>query len=405
MIIKFGSLVALLLLQSPPGTTADGSSSIVDEDLILYPGSDASLRGAIGIPNTKALPISPYSYSTRKLTSEEEEARASSPAFVHGDCVGPATFLGIPFTASAYDVCTSFKDDSEAKFGICGDPNLALDGQPNDDPVCQARAGVGGECHVAFTAPGEWLEYSFNINEEDHSDRAVFNVVLRVAANRRRYIRVTLDNGGNLLHQLLVVEGTGFFDFHDVMWERVRIPGRGPERIFVEFVDGLTNFCSIRVEETTLLLEKELEIPFHADAQHYISFYEKSPETRSGTCGPGAVDSQPTQDKICNDRGSQCNIGWTEAGEQVIYLIQNPSSDDTPTQHNVTLRLASHRNRRRVMFQVEGQDETYMVRAKGNGYQNFDDLKVANVTFPPGQSRLIVTFVDRRVNMCSLSIQ
>lgn len=336
-------------------------------------------------------PLVGRGYSTRALSDN------------YGDCIGSATFLGIPFSASAYDACTFFRDASEAKFGICGDPNSALDAQPNNDRVCQARAGVGGECHVAFTAPGEYLEYSFNVNTEDHSERAVFNIVLRLAANTRRTVRVIVDNGGDTISRDLIVEGTGFFDFQDVMWERVRIPGRGPERIFVEFVDGLTNFCSIRVEETTLYLDKELEIPFHASAQTYISFYEKTPETRSGTCGPGPVDSQPTQDEICNERGSQCNIGWTEDGEQLIYLIKNPSI--VPTQHDVTLRLASLRSGRRVLLQIEGYEETYMFRASGKGYQAFEDFTATGVTFPPGSSRLIVTFVDRRVNFCSLSIQ
>lgn len=377
----------------PSAVHSSGASAVFPE----LPLRDASLRGG-KIQQNLELQVSGSSYSTRKLANDED-----GTGFVFGDCVGPATFLSIPFTASAYDVCTFFQEASEAKFGICGDSNLALDGQPNDDPVCQARAGVGGECHVAFTEPGEWLEYSFNINEEDHSDRAVFNVVLRMAAETRRTVRVVIDNGGDTISKDVVIEGTGFFDFKDVMWERIRIPGRGPERIFVQFIDGLTNFCSIRVEETTLLLEKELQIPFHADAQKYISFYELSPETRSGTCGPGAVDSQPTKDKTCNDRGSQCNIGWTEAGEHVIYLIRNPS--EKPTKHDVTLRLASLRSGRRVMFQIEGQTETYMFRASGQGYQEFQDFTESDITFPPGQSRLIVTFVDRRVNMCSISVQ
>lgn len=254
---------------------------------------------------------------------------------VAGDCRNTATFLGIPFSASAYDVCSFFFDTTSEKYGICGDPTSALDSQPNNDTICLARAGIKGDCHVAFTAPGEYIEYSFNIDENEHSERAVFNIILRVAAKQRRTVRVIIDNGGDYITQDLEVEGTGFSDFQDVIWERVRIPGRGPERIFIEFVDGMVNFCNLRVEETTLILDKKLVIPFDKSSDYYVSFYERTPEIRMGTCGPGPVDAQPTSDPICNQRGSYCNIAWTEYNEHLIYWVENPNSE--PSTHAVTL--------------------------------------------------------------------
>ena len=265
------------------------------------------------------------------LRAGVEERKAQN---LGGDCDGAETFGSIPFTASAYDACTSFHEKSAEKYGVCGDADLALDGQPNDDAVCRAR---GGQCHVAFTEPGEWLEYSFSV--ENENPRAVFNIVARVASKQPRDFLIEIDNGGDVLQKTLTAPGKGFFSFEDVVWERVRIPGRGPERIFVEFIDGLTNFCSLRVEETSLRYDKTLTIPFDASAQTYISFVENSPDQRSGHCGPGPVDSQPTSDPICNQRGGYCNIGWTEAGEEVIYEIYNDQA--ATVNKDVTLRLAS----------------------------------------------------------------
>lgn len=316
---------------------------------------------------------------------------------ISGDCVAPTVFPSIPFSAGAYDACTYFLDKSEEQFGNCGDLDTALDGQPNDDPVCDVR---GGSCHVAFTEPGEYLEYSFNIREEQHFERAVFNIVLRLAAIQPRRVKVIIDNRGDTLSRILTISGKGYFEFEDVLWERVRIPQRGPERIFVEFIDGGINFCSITVEETTLRSGKNLQIPFDANIQRYISFLELSDE-RFGKCGPGAVDSQPTSDPICNSRGSFCNVGWTEAGEQLIYLVDNPA--DGPQEYDVTLRLASLRSDRRISAQMEGYGDVVVFTAPGLGYRNYEDA-TRKLLIPPGQNRLILTFLDKRINVCTISI-
>ena len=197
--------------------------------------------------------------------------------------------------------------------------------------------------------------------------------------------------------------GNGYLEFEDLMWERVKIPAVGPERIFVEFFDGLTNFCSLRIEETSIASNKELIIPFDASAQSYVSFIEKTPGERSGKCGPGPVDSQPTQDSICNSRGGFCNIGWTEEGEEVQYLVNNDSS--TPVIKDITLRLASLKPGRYVSVEVEGSESVQEFEAPAQGYQEFEDFMWEDVEFPPGKSRVIVKFLDRGINLCSISVK
>lgn len=315
------------------------------------------------------------------------------------ECIGAETFSSIPFTASAYDACTFFHEKSAEKFGVCGDENLSLDGQPNDDGVCAAR---GGECHVAFIEPGEWLEYSFDV-PENANPQPVYNIIARVASKQPRDFLIEIDNGGDVLQKTLTSPGKGFFEFEDVMWERVRIPGLGPERIFVEFIDGLTNFCSLRVEETTWVYDKTLTIPFDSSAQTYISYIEKSPERRSGTCGPGWLDSQPTSDPVCNERDAFCNIGWTEPGEEATYEIYNDQS--APVLKDVTLRLASLKSGRHVSVEIEGAGTVQVFEAPGKGYQEFEDFTWSNVSFLPGKSRLVVKFLDHGVNMCSVSVK
>jgi hypothetical protein len=329
-----------------------------------------------------------------QLRGGENERRAQ---VLGGGCVDSTSFPAIPFSASAYDACTAFHERSDETFGVCGDSRLPLDGQPNDDPVCLAR---GAECHVGFTETGEWLEYSFDIQNE--FPRAVYNIVARVASKKPRRIRIEIDNRGDTIRRTFTTSGNGFFEFEDIIWGNVRIPVRGPERVFVEFLDGFTNFCSLRIEETSLALNKLLTIPFDANAQDYIAYADLSPQ-RFGTCGPGPADSQPTRDPICIERGSYCNIGWTQAGEEAIYWVYN-SADET-VQKDVTLRLASLRSGRRVSVEVEGMGDVEVFEAPGKGYQEFEDFIWSGASFPPGESRLIVKFLDNRVNICSVSVK
>jgi len=330
--------------------------------------------------------------------ADDKMLRSANSQRKVGECIGADTFSSIPFTASAYDACTAFHEKSTEKFGVCGDKNLSLDGQPNEDAVCAAR---GGECHVAFTEPGEWLEYSFNVPE--NANRQVYNIIARVASEQPRDFLIEIDNGGNALRKTLTAPGKGFFEFEDVMWEQVSIPGRGPERIFVEFFDGHTNFCSLRVEETTWAYGKTLTIPFDSSAQTYISFIEKSTDRRSGTCGPGWLDSQPTSDSVCNERHAFCNIGWTEPGEEATYEINNDQA--LTVQKDVTLRLASLKSGRRVSVEIEGGDTVQVFEAPGKGYHEYEDFIWSNASFLPGKSRLVVKFLDRGINLCSVSVK
>lgn len=325
-------------------------------------------------------------------------------AEVYSDCPGIPSFLSIPFTGSAYDSCIAFHDKSEGNLGDCGYEddgweNAALDGQRNTDPVCAARYG---ECHVAFTEPGEYLEYAFEA-PDTHGPKYVYNIILRVASSRSRRILVSIDNGGNPISKTLTAPAKGFAKFEDLVWERVQIPRTGPERIIVEFLDGFTNFCSIRVEPTTTSTDKSNIIPFDASAQKYISFVEKSLE-RLGSCGSGLVDSQPCNDSVCKARGGSCNIGWTERDEQVIYEVIN--AETTTVQKTVTLRLASYSKKRRLSVEVEGYPDNLMIfTAPGKGYGVYEDFVWSNVSFPPGRNRLIIKFFGNGVNLCSVSVK
>ena len=374
-----------------------------------------------------------------------------------GDCSDPRLFFNLPFTASAYDSCTAYQDVSKDKLGdsvACGAMNsLSLDGEVNNDLTCMTRVQnslVSEEeeyesrkidrksnridaflskhnnnrfCHVAYTEPNEWLEYSFmtpSSSDYPAGYNPVYNIVLRVASKYPRDVLLQIDNGGNTTEQIVTTtppphanpnSNELYYKFHDVMWENVQFETQDvPERIFVEFLDGSTNFCSITIEETTWLSaeQKRHTIPFDTSSQNYISFIEKSKNKRSGSCGVGPVDSQPTNDSICISRGGDCNIGWTQSGEQVQYLIINNDNEQqaTTTRRDVILRMASLNSNKCVRVEIEGTNQVLdQVGTPGLGYRDYRDIVWSNVSFPAGTSRLIITFLSGGINLCSVSVK
>ena len=374
-----------------------------------------------------------------------------------GDCSDPRLFFNVPFTASAYDSCTAYQDVSKDKLGdsvACGAMNsLSLDGEVNNDLTCMTRVqnsiiteeedfesrkidrksnridaflskhNNNRFCHVAYTEPNEWLEYSFMTPTNDYPSNynPVYNIVLRVASKYPRDVLLQLDNGGNTIETIVTTNPPShgenpnsnelYYKFHDIVWENVQFDTQNvPERVFVEFLDGSTNFCSITIEETTWLSSenKRHTIPFDTSSQNYISFIEKSKNKRSGSCGVGPMDSQPNNDAICNSRGGDCNIGWTQSGEQVQYLIINNVNEQeaTTTRRDVTLRMASLKSNKNIRIEIEGTNQILdQVETPGLGYREYRDIVWSNVSFPRGTSRLIVTFLSGGINLCSVSVK
>lgn len=60
--------------------------------------------------------------------------------------------------------------------------------------------------------------------------------------------------------------------------------------------------------------------------------------------------------------------------------------------------MASKKIGRRVSVEIDGTEDVEIFETLGGGYQEFDDYVWSGVTIPPGKSRLLVKFLDDRVN-------
>ncbi|KAL3905723.1 MAG: hypothetical protein SGILL_009560 [Bacillariaceae sp.] len=139
---------------------------------------------------------------------------------------------------------------------------------------------------------------------------------------------------------------------------------------------------------------------------------------------PFAPDAQTTiDDEECRALG-RCHISNTLAGESVSYLFFPQDIMDVPSRYeysqvaqdvmivDVTIRVAAAENSTRTVelqiFDSDGQDAgpPKEIAVEGYGFQEFGDLTWRNVQLNAMAmyNEIMVTFVDGKVNMCSIKV-
>jgi len=177
------------------------------------------------------------------------------------------------------------------------------------------------------------------------------------------------------------------------------------DAVKVTFESGFINMCSISVVPAGAGGGgPEFHVPFSAPAIEFAAFYSPSPPFY-GNCSEGLVDGQQTEDAICNARGADCNIGWTEAGEYVEYEFLAILD-----MVDIMVRVASMNPSRTVtlsMYNAETglkfAEQTF--NTPGLGWQVFEDVVWvdASVIFV-NHVKLRVKFDTGKVNMCAVSV-
>jgi|GEM_PF-2100636 len=135
---------------------------------------------------------------------------------------------------------------------------------------------------------------------------------------------------------------------------------------------------------------KRFTLPAKIQAEQYSKAYDTSPGNFGSAYRKGDVDIERT-----NDRGSQYNVGWIEAGEWLEYPIQVNSQD----RFDVYLRVASKLNRIKIQFLLDGKViRSSLETAKTGDWQKFKDIKFTT-TLPQGNHTIRVKFLSSNTNI------
>ena len=193
--------------------------------------------------------------------------------YTYGDCGGGPT-LKVPFAASARDDCVAYRKVGDAVLGRCG--NGFLDAQSTTDATCVSR---GAQCNIGFTKSGEWIEYSFETLEGGgEEEEAYYDITVRVASHsKHQKLQLTLDGNeyGNSSggfrqsnkndkphkHVFKSTPGEGWQEFRDMTWENVLLSKGSIYQLFVEFITGHVNICTISITKRVVVETPNLTVP------------------------------------------------------------------------------------------------------------------------------------------------
>jgi hypothetical protein len=154
-------------------------------------------------------------------------------------------FYKVPATINAL-FYADYLEKTTRHFGNCPTPNLfgsgegPVDAQLTSDIACRES----GDCHIAFTDPGEFLKYQFEI---DGRTDARVNITFRVASARTdKTFRAELFNPD--MEASFSAPGKGFQIFDDIVWENVYLGSNKYHGLYVHFTTGQVNLCSIHID-------------------------------------------------------------------------------------------------------------------------------------------------------------
>src|SRR6188768_881998 len=255
--------------------------------------------------------------------------------------VEQALTLTAPFRVRAIDF-TAFSDSDTVHEGNCG-----------SGPVDQQTVSDNGvTCGVAYTKPGEWLEYSLQI-----ATAGKFDFVSRLAGNATgKTIRLLID--GVAVSGSQSVPSAGWTAFADRAVNDVSLSA-GSHTLRVQFETGDTNLNYVDVTPGTVTLPQRIE------AENYQRAFESTPTANSGTgCNRGdGVDMGST-----SDNAGGCLIGWATANEWLEYDVTVPQSG----LFDVTARVAAAVAGRTLQINVDGVSIGTLT-APNTGYSAFED--------------------------------
>lgn len=127
------------------------------------------------------------------------------------------------------------------------------------------------------------------------------------------------------------------------------------------------------------------------EAEDYDFFNEHTPK-RNGdhACSATSVDAQFTSDPA----GGRCNVGWTQAGEWLDYLIDVAE----PGYYDVNLRASTGLANKSLHVEVNGVDVSGSLVLPGNGWHEWQYLTAPWVYLSEGPHTLRVVFDTGDIN-------
>lgn len=197
------------------------------------------------------------------------------------------------------------------------------------DLDAQKTTDVGGGCAVAFTTPGEILEYDFVVDEPGDYD-----LWLRAATGINNVGLTAFVDGVELGN--VAVSNFGWQGYRD--YPLVALPfTAGQHTLRVLFDTGRINLNHLELNYSDYEGGEEpdplFDVPSRIQAETPSRYADTTPGNQGdATCGQTGLDVQVT-----SDLGGGCSVAFTRAGETLDYDVKVT----TPGVYSIGLRWAT----------------------------------------------------------------
>ncbi len=258
---------------------------------------------------------------------------------------------------------------ADSTSGNAGDSECAV-----ADLDAQKTTDVGGGCNVAFTTPGEILEYDFLVDEPGD-----FDLWLRAAtgiANASLAVEVDGVGVGSV-----AVSNLGWQAFRD--YQLLALPlTAGAHTLRVSFATGRANLNHLEIAFSDygggVIPDPQFDVPGRIQAETPSRYTDTTSNNQGDAqCGQSGVDAQ-----LCSDVGGGCNLAFTRPGESLDYDIVVTVAGD----YEIALRWATGSSTAGgLVLSVDGQPiSPGYVKPSAQGWQKYQDSPKYEVSLSAG---------------------
>lgn len=337
---------------------------------------------------------------TAKATDNSGETATSTAVEIRVNVPqGPynGTMHAIPGTIQLenYDV----GGNGSAYFDDTPGSETGVDFRTSEDVDVEECTDAGAGYNLGWTAAGEWLEYTVNVETA-----GTYDLSIRAACNGDdRTISISMD-GDDIAADVAIPNTAGWQAWQTITVSDINLtPGQKVMRLTI----GETDYVNLNYVTFTLTKELKQEpfngtahiVPGRIEAEEYdlggegLAYHEANTNGNEGgaTFRTDEVDIEET-----GDADGTYNIGYILNGEWLEYTVNVISTGV----YDLLLRVAANGDGKTLHVEVDGEDVTGSLDVPNTGgWQTWETVMIGDISLTEGEHVIRLAFESDYMNL------
>lgn len=269
----------------------------------------------------------------------------------------------------------------------------------NEDVDIETCTDAGAGYNLGWTAAGEWLEYSVEVEKP-----GTYNLAIRAACNGAgRTVSVSMD-GVDIAADVAIPNTAGWQTWQTVTVNNVNLKaGKQIMRLTI----GATDYVNLNYVTFTLVKELIQEpfngsahiIPGRIEIEEYdlggegLAYHEGNTNGNEGlaTLRNDEVDIEET-----GDADGDYNLGYVLNGEWLEYTVDVISTGI----YNLQLRVAADGDGKLMHIEIDGEDVTGPIEIPNTGgWQIWETITINEISLTGGEHIMRLVFESDYMNL------